>query len=56
MAYGGNEAATIQLVIAFDNAVQAATPGNTTTATGVGVTIGRTLGTLASGIGGGSQS
>jgi hypothetical protein len=54
--YGTNEAVTVQLVIAFDNAVQAATPGDTTTATGVGVTVGRTLGTLASGIGGGQQS
>ena len=56
LAYGGNEAATIQLAIAYDNAVQAATPGNTTTATGVGVAIGRATGTLATGIGGGQQA
>lgn len=54
--YGTNEAATIQLAIAYDNAVQAATPGNTTTATGVGVAIGRATGTLATGIGGGQQA
>ena len=56
LAYGGNEAATIQLAIAYDNAVQAATPGNTTSATGVGVAIGRATGTLATGIGGGQQA
>ena len=54
--YGTNDAATIQLAIAYDNAVQAATPGNTTTATGVGVAIGRAAGTLATGIGGGQQA
>ena len=45
--YGTNEAATIELSIAYDNANQA--PGGS----GVGTEIGRTLGTVVTGTGGG---
>ena len=52
--YGTNEVVTIALTIRYDNAVQASTPGNTTTATGVGGTIGRVLGgSIVTGIGAG---
>jgi hypothetical protein len=52
--YGTNEVVTIALTIRYDNAVQASTPGNTTTATGVGATIGRVLGgSIVTGIGSG---
>ena len=50
--YATNEVVTIALTIRYDNAVQAATPGNTTTATGVGAVFGRVLGgSIVTGIG-----
>ena len=52
--YATNEVVTIALTIRYDNAVQAATPGNTTTATGVGAAFGRVLGgSIVTGIGSG---
>lgn len=45
LSYGSNEPATIQLSIAYDNAVQAPL------GTGVGVNVGRALGSLVTGIG-----
>jgi hypothetical protein len=45
--YGTNEAATIELSIAYENANQ--TPGGS----GVGTEIGRTLGTVITGVAGG---
>lgn len=54
--YGASEAVTIGLTIAYDNAIQLATgpiPADSGgDITGVGVAIGRTLGSIASGIGG----
>jgi hypothetical protein len=44
LAYDGNEAVTISLTIRFDNALQ--TPQTTA---GVGISVGRALGTLATG-------
>jgi hypothetical protein len=54
--YGTSEAATIQLAIAYDNAIQNATPGQPDgPISGVGTAIGRILqGELATGIGSGS--
>lgn len=53
--YGTSEAVTIALTLRYDNAVQAATPGNTTTATGVGAAIGeRPGGVTATGLAQGS--
>ena len=49
--YASNEVATISLTIRYDNAVQAATPGDLTSATGVGVAIARTTGSLVTGVG-----
>jgi hypothetical protein len=50
--YGASEAVTIGLTVKYDNAVQLATPGNATEATGVGFEIGRILaGDSATGIG-----
>ena len=46
--YGTNEVVTVSLTLRYDNAVQAATPGNTTSATGVGVAIGRAVAGLDS--------
>jgi hypothetical protein len=43
--YGTNEAATIELSIAYDNANQ------TPEGTGVGTTVGRTLGDVVTGAG-----
>jgi hypothetical protein len=45
LAYGSNEVVTIQMSIRFDNALQAPF------AAGVGTTISRTLGSIATGIG-----
>jgi hypothetical protein len=45
LAYATSEAATIQLTIQFDNAIQ--TPDNT----GVGTNVGRTLNSLVTGVG-----
>jgi hypothetical protein len=47
--YGTNEAATISLTIRFDNAIQGPQGGG-----GVGIAIGRTLGDVATSIGGGT--
>ena len=44
MNYGTSEAAMISLSITYDNAVQ------TPTGTGVGTAVGRTLGTLITGV------
>jgi hypothetical protein len=54
MNYATNEAATIQLIIAYDNAVQSTQAGNTGSATGVGGPINpsRTIG-VATGVGAG---
>lgn len=49
--YGTSEAVTIGLTIRFDNAVQAATPGAIGDATGVGVAVGRTVGSIVTGNG-----
>ena len=44
MSYGENTPATIQLSIQYDNAVQSPT------GTGVGTAVGRTLGTVITGV------
>ena len=51
--YGTNEVVQIALTIRYDNAVQAATPGSTDLATGIGVAIQRasTTNTLTTGLG-----
>ena len=51
MNYGTNEDARIALTIRFDNAIQGPQGGG-----GVGVAIGRTLGDVATSIGGGTQT
>jgi hypothetical protein len=47
--YGTNEPVTISLTLRFDNAIQ---QQNGTLGVGVGATVGRTLGSIATGIGG----
>jgi hypothetical protein len=44
MDYSSNEPATIQLAVMYDNAVQAPV------GTGIGTAVGRTLGTVITGI------
>lgn len=50
LTYATSEAVSIQLTLRFDNAVQAATPENVTTATGVGVAVDRLTGSIATGL------
>jgi hypothetical protein len=47
--YGSNEAVTIALVIAYDNAAQM--PTGSGNPAGVGITVGRTLGDVVTGVG-----
>lgn len=48
--YGTSDQVTIALTLRFDNAVQAATPGNVNTATGVGTAVDRLVGSVATGL------
>jgi hypothetical protein len=49
MSYGSNEAVTVSMTIAYDNAGQIGPNG--LTETGVGGTIGRTVGDVVTGVG-----
>jgi hypothetical protein len=50
MNYGSNEAVTIELSIAYDNAAQSQAAALQTSGVGIGLNIGRALGSVVTGV------